>query len=166
MEQPQHFDTSYKAKADCNMLRAVFLVLLSLTVAGLSVLLFQLYGPIDPIFDIKQSPWPVINHTSPGHGVYSEIDFCKATDQPTTIHHMLVGEAKNGNSVVVVASTAGGLLPAGCRKVTVKVFDLPVDLPAGHYKVLIHLTYRVSPLREHTEMFETEVFETPEPEDP
>lgn len=166
MERPQHFDALYKVKADCNVLRAVFLLLLGLMVTGLSVLLFQLYGPVDPLFEVKQSPWLVVNDPSPGNGVYSEIDFCKFRDTPTTIHRMLVGETRGGKTVVMVASTVGGLLPAGCRKVTVQVIDLPIDLPAGRYKVLVHFTYRVTPLREHTEMFETESFETEEPEDP
>lgn len=139
---------------------AAALVAITLGVTStVALICYQLFAPQPKIFEVKQAQWPITRNTYPGSGVWTHISFCKSQDLPSSINRMLVGTTSQGEQMLSIAPTVGGRFPVGCREVTVKVFDLPLDLPPGHYKVLMFMEYHPNNLRTHVEYFETQVFE-------
>lgn len=123
----------------------------------ISYLGWTMFAPYE--FFTTPKVWPISNHeVKPGDDVWAHVEFCKHTDLPATIGRQLVGRANDGRTMLVILPTVGGQFEKECGKVDVSVAQLPQNIPAGTYKVLVSIVYHLSFVRDVNHRYETDVF--------
>lgn len=98
-------------------------------------------------------PIPVITKTIyPGQPLQYELDYCKYTDLPATVHRTFI------DGQIITLTDTIGQLPTGCHKTLVKTAVVPETINPGRYYLDVKVEYKVNPLRNVFTHYRTEYF--------
>ena len=118
-------------------------LLLAMLVGVVSIILgvagFILY-PWE-LFTTVPHEWPVSKELHRGDALLSRIEVCKYTTRTADIMLLWVGVTDAGDPYVRVLPTTSGSLPEGCEEAVFHVTDVPLNVPAGRYRVKSVMRY-------------------------
>lgn len=129
-------------------------VALGIAALGVSIFLFWSFQP-DDVLQVNNSPFPVRTireHPTADGVVILNVDFCKTTEVTGEVRTSFVSESKE--TFLPVGEEKG---PTGCTKTEVPIL-IPTDIASGEYKIKFRAEYRINPIKEVVEEFETSMF--------
>ena len=147
----QDFDELAKERKRNDIL---FIVSMAIVILTLFIGVYYLYLMFWPAKVITANSDPlkiVTEEVRHGEMVQYVADVCKSKDIQARGYNQFV------NHVVINTDSRLSNMPAGCEKFIAGT-EVPDILPPGEYRLRVSLTYKVNPIREVTQTFETEPF--------
>lgn len=89
----------------------------------------------------------------PGDPLGYQLDYCKYTDSPNTVHRTLI------DGQVITLTDTPGRLPTGCHIVTVQTAIVPETINPGSYYLDVVVEYKINILRSEYIHYHTTYFE-------
>jgi len=140
-------------KESANLQAKIVYALLLVPVVLLGLMWYWLVFPAQ-VLEIKKLPIPVTKpeNIKSGRILSLMFDYCKHIDAQGTVEATLVSDKS-----VIMLPTYTERLPQGCSKVTAPMI-LPYTIIEQDYHIHYKVTYKVNPIREVVEEFDSQEF--------